>query len=110
MISDVHWEPPEPAKLLITTHRLAEILDVPLWRAYVISHSLDRVYYGPKATHFRVAMTSVRRYKQLVDQGLTEPQASQAMYRIKTQPIAAKASQRVQTASQPWRRRGRRWA
>lgn len=106
---DSHWEPPEPVKLLITTHRLAEILNVPLWQAYNISYCLGRFYFGPRESRFRVSMASVHAYQELLEQGMNQSQACGVMYRNQTAPVVPARRPAQLTAQSRGFRRTRHW-
>lgn len=64
-----HWEPPDPQKLFISSHRVAEELGISLERAYGVSYSLGRFYYGDGHS-FRVSLASLHALKELLEQDL----------------------------------------
>ncbi len=51
-----HWEPPDPPKLLVSARRVAQELDVPIWKANEICWCLVRVFYAPGQAHFCVSL------------------------------------------------------
>lgn len=81
MRTEGHWEPPEARKLLLTVHAFAELIDVPLTKAYSLSHVLERVYYGRGQNNFRVTVASVDAFRVFLEQGMTLEQARDAMVR-----------------------------
>ena len=78
-----HWEPPDPPKLLVSARRVAQELDVPIWKANEICWCLERVFYAPGQAHFRVMRTSLEALKELLDQGLTIAAARAVMWQFK---------------------------
>lgn len=78
-----HWEPPDPAQLLVSCRRVAKELDVPIWKANEICHCLERVYYAPGQIHYRVTRRSLNVFKDLLDQGLTMAAAREIMWRFR---------------------------
>lgn len=60
-----HWEPPDPPKLLVSSRRVAEELDIPLWKANELCWSLERVFYGETGTHYRVTWPDFHRASAL---------------------------------------------
>lgn len=60
-----HWHGPDRDRLLISLQGLADVLDVNVTRAYLISGALDCRYYTEGGHHFRVTTASVRRYLAL---------------------------------------------
>lgn len=59
--TESHWEPPEARKLLLTVHTFAELIDVPLTKAYSLSYVFERVYHGREQKHFRVTREAMVR-------------------------------------------------
>jgi hypothetical protein len=78
-----HWESPDPRKLLVTAHRVADTLDVPLWKGYELCHVLERVFIGEGQTHFRVTLVSLNAFKDLLEQGLPMDSARELMWTYK---------------------------
>lgn len=76
-----HWEPPQATPLLITVHALADRLGVKLERAYGLSYSLGRVYYGPSHTHIRVFTARVEALEALLESGMPLGQAAETIHR-----------------------------
>lgn len=77
------WEQPDPPKLLVSCKRVAQELDVPLWKANEICWSLERVFYSPGQSHYRVTRASLDAFKELLAQGLTLHAARAVMWRFK---------------------------
>lgn len=75
-----HWEPPLAKPLLITVHALADRLGITLERAYPLSYSLGRFYYGPSHTHVRVLASSVHTLVELVESGTPLGQAAEVLH------------------------------
>lgn len=107
-----HWEPPHPKPLLITVHALADRIGVKLDRAYGLSYSLGRVYYGPSHTHIRVFTARVEALEALPESGMPLSQAAEAIHQdddgVYTRPT------RQERADIAWgrvrrRRRRRAW-
>ena len=74
-----HWEPPDPPKLLVSARRVAEELQVPIWKANEICWSLDCRFYARGQVHYRVMRRSLDALKRLLDQGLTLSSAREVM-------------------------------
>lgn len=68
--TDSHWEPPIREPLLISASKLADILDVPLWKANEIAWVLDRRFFGEGQRRYRITMASVKEYVELMEAGL----------------------------------------
>jgi hypothetical protein len=85
MMRPEHWEPPDPPKLLVSARRVAQVLDVPIWKANEICWCLDRRFYAPGQAHYRVTRASLDALKELLDQGLTMPAARAVMWQYKEQ-------------------------
>jgi hypothetical protein len=78
-----HWEPPDPPKLLVSARRVAEELDVPIWKANEICWCLDRRFYAPGQTHYRVTRASLDAFKALLADGMTTLGARSVMWHFK---------------------------
>ncbi len=83
MVKPEHWEPPDPPKLLVSCKRVAQELDVPLWKANEMCWSLERVFYSPGQANYRVTCASLDGFKVLLEQKLTIPAARAVMWRFK---------------------------
>lgn len=68
--SESHWEPPIREPLLISATKLADILDVPRWKASEIAWVLDRRFYSEGQRTYRITMASVKEYLELQEAGL----------------------------------------
>lgn len=68
--NDSHWEPPIREPLLISCAKLADILDVPHWKANEIAHCLDRRFYSPGQRTYRITMASVKEYLAMQEAGV----------------------------------------
>ena len=107
-----HWEPPDPPKLLVSARRVAQELDVPAWKANEICWCLERVFYAPGQTNYRVTRASLEALKDLLDQGLPLAAARAVMWQYKQRnelPPAGLERERIDQIY--WlsnRRRGRR--
>lgn len=78
-----HWEPPDPPKLLVTARRVADELDIPVWKANELCWALDRRFYAPGGVHYRVTRASLDAFKALLDQGLSYGAARAVMWQFK---------------------------
>lgn len=116
-----HWEPPDPHKLLVSSRRVAEELDIPLWKANELCWSLERVFYGGKGSHYRVTWRSLMRFKFLrEEEGLSHSDARAVLAREKrgevgwapySPPQPRAYGFLAQTSrSRSFRGRGRRWS
>ena len=103
-----HWEPPQARPLLISVHALADRLDVPLDRAYGLSYSIGRLYFGESHTHVRVLAASVEAVAELLESGMSLGQAAEAMHARSNNPPQRLAGQ-AQIDFSWGRRRRRRW-
>lgn len=65
-----HWEPPHPQQLFVSARGVAAELGIPLWKANDVTWCLERRYYGPTATHYRVRRRSLEALKRLLTDGL----------------------------------------
>ncbi|MDQ6688869.1 MAG: hypothetical protein M3Z50_14980 [Actinomycetota bacterium] len=107
------WEPPDPPKLLVSAKRVAQELDVPLWKANEICWCLDRRFYPPGQGHCRVARASLEAFKELLAQGLTMSVAPAVMWKYHQEdalppPIGAGCDGfSLYWSSKRWRRRRR---
>jgi len=107
-----HWEPPDPPKLLVSARRVAEELDIPIWKANELCWCLDRRFYAPGGMHYRVTRTSLDAFKDLLDQGLSYNHAKTVMWNYRQReeqpptPISQEVVNRIYWQS---RRRRRRW-
>ena len=68
--TESHWAPPTREPLLISASKLADILDVPVWKAHEIAWALDRRFYGEGQRRYRITMASVKEYLELKEMGL----------------------------------------
>jgi hypothetical protein len=80
MRPDSHWEPPEARKLLVTSHKVAQVLDLPQWKAQEICHVLERVFYGDGQVRYRVTQASLDAFVELLEQGLSLSAAREVMW------------------------------
>lgn len=78
-----HWEPPDPPKLLVSARRVAQELEVPIWKANEICWCLDRRFYAPGQVHYRVTRASLDAFKGLLDDGMTIHGARAVMWQFK---------------------------
>src|SRR5688572_5103955 len=83
MVKPEHREPPDPPKPLVSCKRVAQELDVPLWKANEICWSLERVFYSPGRSNYRVTRSSLDAFKDLLERGLTIHAARAVMWRFK---------------------------
>ena len=74
-----------PPKLLVSARRVAQELDVPIWKANEICWCLDRRFHTPGQAHYRVSRASLDAFKELLDQGLTIAAARAVMWQYKEQ-------------------------
>jgi hypothetical protein len=74
-----HWEPPDPPKLLVSAKRVAQELEVPLWKANEICWCLDR-RFSPGQGHYRVTRASLDAFKELLARSLTMSDARAVMW------------------------------
>lgn len=112
MRTDSHWEPPDGRKLLLTVHAFAELIEVSLSKAYSLAHVLERVYYAPGQAHFRLTVSSVDAFRELLAQGLSIEEARDVMagHRFQGSPPVAAATRRAyQAPRSSYFRRRRRW-
>lgn len=105
-----HWEPPDPPKLLVSARRVVQELDIPIWKANEICWCLDRVFYAPGQSHYRVTRASLDAFKDLLDQGLNIAGARAVMWRYKQEGVLPPVDlDREQMDWIYWRSRQRRW-
>lgn len=103
------WDAPAPPKLLVSAKRIAAELDVPIWKAHEISWCLDRRFYSPGQSHFRVTAASFNAFKELLDQGLSLGAARAVMAQYKQQDTLPPADLDQETAQRiAWAARARR--
>lgn len=105
-----HWEAPQARALLVTVHSIADRLDISLERAYGISASLGRFYYGPSHTRIRVLRWRLDQLEELVESGMALGEAAELMYHDGADSLTL--SSRQERADFSWgrrRRRRRRW-
>jgi len=77
------WEPPDPQKLLVSCARVAEELDVPIWKANEMCWGLERVFYAEGGVNYRVTRRSLDAFKQLLETGLSWSAARSVMWHYK---------------------------
>lgn len=104
-----HWEPPDGRKLLVTSHRVAEVLDVPQWKAQELCHVLEQLFFAEGRVHYRVTQSSLDAMKDLLDQGLSMAAAREVMWRFKSQGSLPPIVEADQLPIVTTRRRRRRW-
>lgn len=104
-----HWEPPQPRPLLITVHALADRLGVTLDKAYGLSYSLGRFYYGPAHAHIRVLASRVDDLVDLIESGMSLAAAAELMYHDGERTFTRPKAQERADFSWGRRRRRRRW-
>jgi hypothetical protein len=83
MVRPEHWEPPDPPKLLVSAKRVAQDLDIPIWKANELCWCLERVFYSPGQGHYRVTRASLDAFKELLEQGLSMAAARAVMWQYK---------------------------
>lgn len=83
MVLPHHWEPPDPPKLLVSARRVAQELEVPVWKANEICWCLDGRFYAPGQVHYRVTRASLDAFKGLLDDGMTIHGARAVMWQFK---------------------------
>jgi len=104
-----HWEPPDPRKLLISSHRVAEELGISIERAYGVTYCLGRFYYG-HGRSFRVTLASLQALKDLLEQSLELGDACAGMSHVGDEPPPddLRREQAQHIAWEGWRRSRRR--
>lgn len=103
-----HWEPPDPPKLLVSARRIAAELDISPWKANEVAWCLDRRFYGPSATHYRVTYASLVALRSLLDLGLDLRAARDVMIVYKQRGLlpppglSPEQAQHLTGRSRPW--------
>jgi hypothetical protein len=103
-----HWEPPHRKPLLMSVHALADRLNVPLSRAYGLSSSIGRLYYGEGASHIRVLVSRVDEFVELTQSGMSVDSAMRVLQRNYGDPPPRPRPTRTPYAFYYGRRRRRR--
>ncbi|TCJ31062.1 hypothetical protein [Nocardioides jejuensis] len=78
------WDAPDPPRLLVSAKRVAAELDIPIWKAHEVCWCLDRRFYSPGQSHFRVTVASLEALKDLLNLGLDLAGARAVMWQFKT--------------------------
>lgn len=104
-----HWEPPQARPLLMTVHALSERLGVKLDRAYGLSYSLGRVYYGPSHTHVRVLASRVDELVELLESGTPLGPAAEVLHMNRDAAVTQPPPQTPANPARGRHRRGRHW-
>lgn len=68
-MSERRWEPPLAKPLYVTSNRAAELLDVPYWKIWGLSFSLERRFFGEKGGAPRILLASIEEFIELRDAG-----------------------------------------
>ena len=103
------WDAPDPPKLLISAKRVAAELDVPIWKASEICWCLDRRFYAPGQSHYRVTVASLNAFKELLDMGLSIRAAKAVMWQYKQDGGLPPRDLGKETADRIYWRSRQRW-
>lgn len=103
------WDAPDPPKLLISAKRVAAELDVPIWKANEICWCLDRRFYAPGQSHYRVTIASLNAFKDLLDMGLSFRAAKAVMWQYKQDGGLPPRDLERETADRIYWRSRQRW-
>lgn len=103
------WDPPDPPKLLISAKRVAAELNVPIWKANEICWCLDRRFYSPGRSSYRVTTASFNAFKELLDLGLSIRAARAVMWQYRERDELSPADMDRETADRIYWRARQRW-
>lgn len=103
------WDAPDPPKLLVSAKRVAAELEVPIWKANEICWCLERRFYSPGQSHFRVTVASLNAFKELLEIGLSIRAAKAVMGHYKRDGGLPPADLEKDTADRIYWRARQRW-
>lgn len=103
------WDAPDPPKLLISAKRVAAELDVSISQANEICWRLDRRFYSPEQSRYRVTVASFNAFKALLEMGLSIRAAKAVMGYYKQDGALPPADLERETADRIYWRARQRW-